>query len=190
MLGPCGENHNEGEKDMKFKLTSTHRVTWKNGGKQNKNGNYAAMQLDLPLRKVRLLFTRIRILEPYNESGIEAGECPRSTCHYASRTGYVSKSPWVGLVRVAFSSLCVEFHGFLDTQPGSWLCNSRCGRADRVLGTPGCTSSVRLRRLSRTVVPQPRDLLRLGHRLTIVRLTWNHGAFRVLAGNDLFKQRS
>ena len=127
-------------------------------------------------------------LNPAKGSGIEAGECQRSTCHYASRTSCASKSPLVGLVPVVVSSRYVGLHCFLCTRQGSRLCNSRYGRAYRALGTPNCTSSARLHRSSRTVDLRPRDLPRLGHQRTIVRLTWNHGEFRVLAENGLFEQ--
>ena len=129
-------------------------------------------------------------LNAAKRSGIEAGECQRSACRYASRTSCASKSPLDGPVPVVVSLRHVGLHYFLCTRPGTWLYNSRYGRAYRVLGTPNCTSSARLRRSLRTDVLQPRDLLRLGHQRTIVRLTWNHGEFRVLAGNDLFEQTS
>ena len=129
-------------------------------------------------------------LKPAKGSATEVGECQRSTYHYASRTSCASKSPLIGPVPVVVSLRYVGLHCFLCTRPGSWPCNSRYGRAYRAFGTPDCTSSARLRRSSRTVVLGPQDLLRLGHQRTIVRLTWNHGEFRVLAENGLFEQTS
>ena len=46
MLGSCGkgqQQHDKSKQDMGLKLTSAHRVTWKMRGKQNANGNYAAV---------------------------------------------------------------------------------------------------------------------------------------------------
>ena len=153
--------------------TSTHGVTSKMGVRKMIMG---AMQLtSATYHFVKFIWSSREYgsLNPADTSGIEAMSVnvQKSTCHCASRTSCASKNPLISLVPVVVSAWHVGLHCFLCTRPGTWPCNSRYGRVYRALGTPDCTSSARLCRLSRIAVLRPQDLLRLGHQQTIVRLT-------------------